>query len=106
MYIADRVSQANKKIEEAMDEILAGSTSKIADFLVSSIKLVREPLCAIIRITALFMRVTESKVKADTSACMGRCLTFMSSFMTQLTSTLIKALDTIDKGVKKDGVLR
>jgi hypothetical protein len=89
-----------------LDEILAGSSSKIKDFLVSSIKLVREPLCAIIRITALFMRVAEAKVKPNTAACMGRCLTFMNSFMAQLASTLIKALDTIDKGVKKEGVLR
>ncbi len=92
------------RITEEAEEAESNNSGKSLQTFVSMVKLLREALCMLVRITAVMMRALESKTKTDLRLSIGRCLTIMTGQVSSLSAMLLKTFETLDKGGKKESV--
>ena len=105
-YVQDQIEFSIVKLEQVKIDIISSSGSKIEELIVSDMKLIREPLCLVIRVTAIFMKVSEVKSKASIKAVIGTFLSVLSALAPKLASNLLKCFEILEKGQKSEGFLK
>lgn len=105
-HIQEQMKTSSSKLENIKSNIMSGSGSKIEELIAVNLKIIREPLCQMIRVTALFMKVTEFKVNAEVKTVIGTCLSILSSLAPTLSTNLLKCFEILERGQKSEGFLK
>ena len=95
-----KIIEVNSTLEK---NIITGNVSKGEQSSGNCIKIIKDYLCQVIRITAIFMKVSEIRLSTDIKTTIGKCLSTLSLTAPKLSSCLFEILE---KGSKNDGSLR
>ena len=72
-------------------------TVKYSEGLISIIKLLRDPLCTLVRIAAVLMKVLEGKPVKEAVISLGVVLASLTASMTQYCSFAIKTFESLER---------
>lgn len=98
IYTESRTTEAAKFLSYAHHDWHI--SAKSLESFTSLVKMLREAICLLVRITAVMMRALESKTKTDLRQSIGRSLTVMSGQMSTLVATLLKTFESLENGSK------
>jgi hypothetical protein len=90
-------------IGEAANEMKSNNiTSKSIDQLASAIKILRDPINSLVRVTALMMKVGETKPRPEIAQVSVKCFTSLSSQFLLFTTNITRAFEMLEKTNRKD----
>jgi hypothetical protein len=102
-YNETKLSQATMMIGEAANELKSNNiTSKSIDQLANAVKILREPIYSMVRVTALMMKVGETKPRSEIAQVLVKCFSALSSQFLLFTTNMLKAFEMLDKSNRKD----
>ena len=92
------ISDANTIISKALLEYkMSPNSSKVIELGCMAIKALKEPISLVIKVTSIFMHVSELKYKNEFGILLGRTFTSLTQFLGQMNALLSKVLDIFDR---------
>jgi hypothetical protein len=104
--INEQIRESDLVLDKVKTEIMSHTGAKIEEMIASNLKKTRESLCQIIRVTAIFMKVTEMKLTAEVRSVMGKCLSLLSFMAPTSTNNILKCFETLKRGQESEGFLK
>jgi hypothetical protein len=108
-FIVSKIADVTSSLSNFTDNMSTNTTGvdkKLLEPVLQVIKTLRETLCSLIRLTGLFMKVIECKIKPEMASLASKCLSTFSTQMPLLTTSLLKAFGILERCVQSDGLLK
>jgi len=104
--VNEQIQESDLLLKKVNTDIMSATGSKIEEMIALNLKKTRESLCQIIRVTAIFMKVTEMKLSTEYRTVMGKCLSLLSYMAPISTSNILKCFETLKRGQESEGFLK